>query len=344
MSLILPEPRRIDPASVLALRWGVIGTGIADAFVGAIHAHTTQRAVAVAARDAARTADFAARHGIPVSTTDVEAVLTSPDVDVVYIATPHPLHHDAALAAIAAGKHVLIEKPIAMSAVEARSITDAGRAAGVLVMEAMWSRYLPQHDVVRRVIADGVIGDVRHVTADFGFVVPFDAEHRMWNAELGGGALLDAGVYPVSFANAIIGAPSEIHVTGETGVTGVDTSAHLALRTADGRTAHLSTSIDSVLPVRAGISGTEGRIDYEPGFFVPTTVTVRRGQFQEAEVGTFVDDRFDVPHDGLSYQATALASYVAEGRVESPVHPHHEVVSVMATIDAARAAIAGRAS
>lgn len=344
MSLTLPAPRRIDPASVPALRWGVIGTGIADTFVGAIHEHTGQRAVAVAARDAAKTAEFAGRHGIATSTTDVEAVLTSREVDVVYIATPHPLHRDAALTAIAAGKHVLIEKPIAMSAADAETITAAGRAAGVLVMEAMWTRYLPQSDVVRQVLADGVIGDVRHVTADFGFVVPFDAGHRMWNAELGGGALLDAGVYPISFASSIIGAPSEIHTLGALGATGVDTSAHLALRTPDGRTAHLSTAIDAVLPVRAGITGTEGRIDFEPAFFTPTTVTVRRGRSQEAEIGTFTDDTFAVPHHGLSYQATALAAYVAAGRTESPVHPHHEVVSIMATIDTARAAIAASAS
>jgi predicted dehydrogenase len=151
-------------------------------------------------------------------------------------------------------------------------------------------------------------------------------------------------VYPISFASSVFGAPSEIHTVGELGATGVDTSAHLALRTADGRTAHLSTAIDSVLPIRAGISGTEGRIDFEPGFFAPTTVTVRRGQFQDAELGTFTDGTFAVPHHGLSYQATALASYAAEGRTESPLHPHHEVVSVMATIDSARAAIAASAS
>ncbi|MCJ1698077.1 Gfo/Idh/MocA family oxidoreductase, partial [Rathayibacter caricis] len=140
MTVTLPAPRPIDPGSVPELRWGVIGTGIAARFVHAIHAHTTQRAVAVTARDAEKTRAFAQEHGIPTVHDSVEALLADPEVDVVYVATPHPLHRDQALAAIAAGKHVLIEKPIAMSAREAEQITDAGRAAGVLVMEAMWTR------------------------------------------------------------------------------------------------------------------------------------------------------------------------------------------------------------
>lgn len=144
MTLTLPTPRVIAPRSVPALRWGVVGTGIAGRFVEALHAHTTQRAVAVAARDAVRTRAFADEHGIATVHPGASALIADPEVDVVYIATPHPLHHDLALEAIAAGKHVLIEKPIAMSVFEAQAMTAAGRAAGVLVMEAMWTRYLPQ--------------------------------------------------------------------------------------------------------------------------------------------------------------------------------------------------------
>jgi len=126
---LLPAPRLIDPAAVPALRWGVIGTGIADQFVHAIHTHTTQRAVAVTARDTTKTRAFAERHGIARTHDSVDALVADPEVDVVYVATPHPLHREQALAAIAAGKHVLIEKPIAMTAAEAREILDAGRAA-----------------------------------------------------------------------------------------------------------------------------------------------------------------------------------------------------------------------
>ena len=164
-------------------------------------------------------------------------MIEDPAVDVVYVATPHPLHHDLALQAIAAGKHVLIEKPIAMSASEARAITNAGRAAGVLVMEAMWTRYLPQADIIRQVLADGVLGEVLLARADFGFVMPFDPAHRLWNPELGGGALLDAGVYPISFVSSVVGAPTSVIAVGAQTPTGVDERADLLLTTATGATA-----------------------------------------------------------------------------------------------------------
>jgi predicted dehydrogenase len=340
MSVSLPDPRLLAADSVPALRWGVIGTGIAGPFVNALHAHTTQRAVAVAARDAAKTAAFAREHGIGTVHDDVTALIDDPQVDVVYISTPHPLHHGQALEAIAAGKHVLIEKPVAMSADEAREITDAGRAAGVLVQEAMWTRYLPQSDIVRQVLADGLLGDVRLVRADFGFVFGFDAGHRLWNAELGGGALLDAGVYPVSFASSVLGAPTAVSAVGSVAASGVDERADLLLTSADA-TALVSTSLVTALPVTASVFGSAGRLDVLSPFFGPSGVTVTMrarstGAVSAEESVTWRDRTFAEVHEGLAYQATYFASYVGEGRVESPLHPHAELVSVMATIDEAR--------
>jgi len=155
MSLTLPTPNVIPRESVPSLRWGIVGTGIASGFVQALHAHTLQRAVAVAARDTAKTEAFAERHGIPRVCVQASALIADPEVDVVYIATPHTQHHSLALEAIHAGKHVLIEKPVAMSAGETREITAAGQTAGVLVMEAMWTRYLPQSNIVRQILASG---------------------------------------------------------------------------------------------------------------------------------------------------------------------------------------------
>ncbi|MBW4041573.1 MAG: Gfo/Idh/MocA family oxidoreductase [Acidobacteria bacterium] len=335
MPLTLPTPRVVADDAVPALRWGVIGTGIAGSFVGALHAHTRQRAVAVTARDAARTAAFAAEHGIPAVLPSVEALVTSPDVDVVYVATPHPRHREQALAAIAAGKHVLVEKPIAMSADEAREILAAGRAAGVLVMEAMWTRYLPQASVLRQVIADGLIGDLRLVVADFGFVAPADRSHRLWDPALGGGALLDAGVYPISFASSVIG-PLTLRSASGTVEHGVDSGAALALTGRDTTSALLATSLVASLPVEAQVMGSAGRVKLLSPFFGPTGIELRRGGLGEEEVAAWRDDRFATLHEGLSDQATAFASYVAEGRVESPLHSHDETVQVMAVIDAAR--------
>lgn len=335
MASRLPTPRIIDPASVPTLRWGVIGTGIAAKFVAAIHAHSTQRATAVAARDVARTQTFAVEHGIRDVYTDTSAMINSSGIDAVYIATPHPAHHDLALEAIAAGKHVLVEKPIAMSAAEAQEMTSAGRAAGVLVMEAMWTRYLPQADIIRQVLSDGLLGDVHLVRADFGFAMPFLPDHRMWNSELGGGALLDAGVYPISFVSSVLGAPSSVTAVGTMTSTGVDARANLLLPAADGAVGIASTSMVTSMSVTAEIFGSDARLQVLSPFFAPSGVTLATGVMESTDNVTWRDETLTL-HEGMSCQATAFASYVEEGRVESPLHSHEETVSVMATIDEAR--------
>lgn len=340
MTLALPSPRIIEADSAPALTWGVIGVGIADRFVAALHAHTPQRAVAVTSRHPERAAEFAARHGIAAVSESVEALVADPGIVAVYVGTPHPLHLEQALAAIAHGKHVLVEKPIAMSAAEARTMTEAGRAAGVLVMEAMWTRYLPQSDIVRRVLADGLLGDVTVVLADFGFAAPPDPTHRLWNPELGGGALLDAGVYPISFASSVLGAPTEIHAVGTALGNGVDVQASLALAHASGATALLATSLATVMPIEAQVLGSTGRLKVLSPFFGPSGVEVTSGQFAGAVVASWRDERYTGTYDAMRDEAVAFATYVAEGRVESPIHPHHEVVSVMATIDEAREQVA----
>lgn len=329
----LPDPCIIDPACVPPLRWGVIGTGVAGKFVGALHRSTPQRAVAVAARDLAKTSAFAARHGIPIAHSSVDALLDDPAVDAVYVATPHPLHREQALAAIAAGKHVLIEKPIAMSAAEAAEITTAGRSAGRLVMEAMWTRYLPVADVLRRVLEEQLIGDIRRVEASFGFACPYSPDHRLWNPDLGGGALLDAGIYPISWASSILGAPERIEVAGDVG-PGVDARADLLL-ISPGATALVSASLVAPLPGTVSIAGSRGAITVGPPAYNPSELTMRLRTASDELVGRWSDDG-TVARDGHAFQATAFARYVLEGRTESPVHPHAEVVSIMATIDEAR--------
>lgn len=339
--LTLPAPRLPDPDQWPSLRWGVVGTGIARSFVRALAQATRQRVVAVTARDEQKTRRFAVELGIDTVHPTVDALVNDPGIDVVYIASPHPLHKDQALAAIAGGKHVLIEKPIAMSAAEARIIVAAGTAAGVLVMEAMWTRYLPQADVIRRVIAEGIIGEVHLVTADFGFVSEYDPSHRLWAPELGGGALLDAGIYPISFASSILGTPTRIDVAGTEGPAGVDERADILIATPTGR-ALLSTSLTTQLPTVARVSGSEGGIAIAAPFFGPAPVTVTRGGAWDGEQAVFSDAKLLQAETGIGLQATAFASYVAEGRLESPLHPHAEVVDVMHTIDVARAAIAGK--
>lgn len=346
MTLKLPEPRRTDPASAPALRWGVIGTGIGSQFVASMHGHTPQRTVAIAARNAARTEHVARQLGIQRSYTDNHALIADGEVDAVYIATPHPLHRDLALEAIAAGKHVLIEKPIAMSAAEARDITEAARAAGVLAMEAMWTRYLPQSDILRQILADGLIGQPHLVRADFGPQIPYDPDSRFWSAELGGGGLLDAGIYPINLASLVLGPPTTIVATGTVMPSGLDVTANILITTENNAAALLSTSLVTSLPADAQISGSAGRVEFAAPWFAPTQLKVTVGPWGRQQVATWRHHQPEGPTDGYAFQTTALASYVGEGRVESPLQTHAETVAIMATIDEVRhqLARAGRAA
>jgi predicted dehydrogenase len=337
LTLTLPKPRLIDPASVRALKWGIVGTGIGAQFAGSIHEHTPQRVLAIAARDTGKTELIAQRLGIPRAYSTTTQLIHDAEIDAVYISTPHPLHRDLALEAIAEGKHVLVEKPIAMSAADARLILDAGRSTGVFVMEAMWTRYLPQSDILRQILADGLIGDVRLVRANFGPVIPYTPAHRMWSAELGGGALLDAGIYPITLADMVLGSPERVVAAGTVLPNGVDVTANIMLTTKNDAAALLATSLVTAMPASADVAGSGGRVQFREPFFAPTEMSVVVGPWGAQETAVW---RHELPQgratDGYAYEATAFASCVGESRSESPLHTHDETVAIMATIDEIR--------
>ena len=337
--LSLPAPRVLDTSGARPLRWGVVGTGIGARFVAALHANTPQRVVVWAARDAARTQAVARRHGVDRVRTDLRLLVEDPEVDAVYIATPHPLHRDQALAAIAAGKHVLVEKPMAMTAADATAVTTAAAEAGVLAMEAMWTRYLPQTDVLRQVLADGLLGEPRLVRADLGSAVPYDPASRLWDPALGGGALLDVGVYPISLASMVLGQPVAVAASGTLAPSGVDASAHVLLSGEGDAAAQLSTSLVTELPATAVVIGSAGHARVAAPFYAPTGLTVTVGPEGSARTASWTHPASGDPQgadDGFAFQATAFAHYVDQGRVESPLHTHAETVSVLATIDEVR--------
>lgn len=337
MTLVLPEPRFPDPRDAPVLRWGVLAPGwIAGMFVDAVHRHTDQRVVAAASRDVARAQEFVAAHGVDRAVSSYQALVEDPEVDVVYVASPHSHHLDLALQAVAAGKHVLVEKPLTRNAAEARTLVAAADAAGVLLMEAMWTRYLPHIDVLRRLIEDGALGTVRRVTAEFADRITAPDEHRLMNPALAGGVLLDLGVYPLSFASFVATAagapvrPSAVHAAGSLARTGVDAQVSLQL-TYPGLEAQLFTSMLTPTPDVAAVHGERGWAVTGPQFFLPTSLTAR----VDDEQATWDDNRI-TGHDGLCFQAAALARYVAEGRTQSPLHPLDEVVATLETADAVR--------
>lgn len=334
----LPDPELYSARTgEPSLRWGIVGPGwIAGEFVGAVQKHTEQRFVAVASRSPERGAAFAAAHGIDAVVGSAAELAARADVDAIYVASPQNDHLASGLAAIAGGKHVLIEKPIALNAHEAQRLADAGRAAGVLVMEAMWSRYLPQSSILRQLLADGALGDITAVHADHGQLVAAGPDHRLFRPELGGGALLDLGIYPVQFASSVLGAPVAVNAVGTLTDTGVDAQSTLVLQYAGVAQATLTTTLLGRTPTGASIAGTAGTITFAPAFYRPTSF-VLEGAHYGSESVSWADEYGLEWFDGLSWEVNAFARFVGEGRTESPVHTLDETVSIIRTIDDARA-------
>ncbi len=315
------------------LRWGVLAPGlIAADFTATVLANTNQRVTAVASRSPERAARFAARHGIDRVSGSYEQLVSEREVDIVYVAAPHSEHRALSLLAISAGKHVLIEKPIALSAAEAEEIASAARKAGVFAAEAMWTRYLPQFDVLHQVIERGDLGPIRLATADVGWQLRPDSPPRMLDPALGGGAALDVGVYGYWFAQFAIGRPVRIRALGSMTGSGVDDQAVVALAGPEDRHASVTTSIAVTNSGLAAIYGTAGGARFLEPFVFPARFTVNTA----SELHEWRDTSGLTGRAGLAWQASAVAFFIAEGLSDSPVHSLDDAISVMRTIDAVR--------
>ncbi|MGY1855056.1 Gfo/Idh/MocA family protein [Modestobacter sp. SYSU DS0290] len=312
------------------IRWGVVGPGrIAEKVVEDFAVVDGARAVAVASRSLDRAQDFARRHGLERAHGSYAEILADPDVDVLYVATPHPQHHAVALGAIQAGKALLVEKAFTATLAGAREVVDAARAAEVFVMEAMWTRFQPAVVRMRELIADGAIGEVRSVQADLGVAREFDPADRLFARELGGGALLDLGVYVVSFAQHLLGAPDTVAATGSTFATGVDAEASLLLGYADGRSATLTTSLRNALPGQARVFGTAGWIDVLPRFHHPQTIVLHRADADPEEI------TLPQTGSGYSHELAEVTGCLQAGRAESAVMPLADTLAVMDVLEQA---------
>ncbi len=321
-----------DPRTAPTIRWGILGPGwIAGTFAEAVLGHTRAQLVAVGSRNNVRAERFATKYGIPTTHEGYERLVADPQVDAVYVATPHSEHAEHALLAIEAGKHVLVEKAFTRSAAEAQRVVDAARAKGVFVMEAMWTRFLPHVAALRGAIERGEIGEVVSLSADHGQWFDVGPEHRLLNPDLAGGALLDLGVYPVSFAHDLLGVPTAVHANGRLTETGVDGQVAISLEY-PGAQALLATTLWAKTPTTAHISGTEGRIEVAGEFYRPTSFRVIRRDGSEWT--------YDRPVDGgFQFQAAEVARRVAEGATESPRITLDNSLEVMRTLDTIRAQI-----
>lgn len=312
-----------------AVRWGLLATGgIARSFARDL-LDAGHLVTAVGSRAPGAATAFAAEFGIPNPHGSYEQLVADPEVDAVYVATPHPMHLDGALLAIAAGKHVLVEKPFTLNGAQARRIADAAHDAGVIVMEAMWTRYLPHMVRLREMLADGAIGDVRTVIADHTQALPTDPAHRLQNPDLGGGALLDLGIYPVSFAVDVLGLPTAVMAHATMTPTGVDRQTAIVLEHDGGRQAVLHCALDTAGSNRAVVLGTEGAIELDRVWYTPTTLTRYDRDWQVVErVAPPVSGR------GMQYQAAELERRI--GGANPSALPIDETVAIMGVLDAVR--------
>jgi predicted dehydrogenase len=315
-------------------RWGVLGAGgIATNFCDDLQLLPDHEVVAVGSRAAGSADAFASRFGIERVHASYAELAADDGIDAVYVATPHPMHHDAAMLAIEAGKAVLVEKPFTMDAAEARSLVAAARERGTFLMEAMWTRFLPHMAAVRDVLASGRLGDIVLVTAEHGQWFEKDPAFRLFAPELGGGALLDLGIYPVSFASMVLGTPTRVTAVSDPAFTGVDAQTSVILRDDAGRHAVLTTTLSAATTNGAAINGTEARIEIDPTFYQPTSFSIvsRDGERERVEI--------PVEGNGLRFQAAEVGRCLSEGLTESPLLPLDETVSILGTMDEIRAQI-----
>jgi predicted dehydrogenase len=310
------------------VRWGILGTGgIAGSFASDLRLTDSGVAVAVGSRSQAAAGRFADSYGIERRHASYEALVADPDVDVVYVATPHPMHRDNAILALQAGKHVLVEKPFTMNAAEARDIVAEARERGLFAMEAMWTRFLPHVGVIRDWLGKGLLGDVVTVTADHGQWFAEDPQFRLFAPELGGGALLDLGVYPVSFASMVLGTPSRIVSISDPAFTGVDAQTSMLFGYDSGAQAVLTCTLRAKSPTRAAIVGTDARIEVDGDFYAPACVSLIPREGETVTVESSHQGR------GLRHQAEEVARRLAAGETESPLMPLDETISIMETMD-----------
>lgn len=334
MTPSLAAPRTPDPQDAPPVRWGVLGPGgIAHTFADAVHTGTRSRVVAVGSRSADRAAEFARRHGVERAHGSYEELVADDGVDAVYVASPHSEHHAHALLAVRAGKPVLVEKAFTRSLLEADEVLAEAGSRGVLVAEAMWSRYSPQYDVVRATLDAGTLGEVVLVQADHGQRLWPDGPQRLSDPALAGGSLLDLGVYPVAFADHVLGALDDVAARGTLSDLGVDVTVGVTARRGEAL-ARMTSTMAAVTPCDALVAGTEARLELTgPGSFYGAATDVRLVGRDGTVLDTWSPER---PDHGFRFEAAEFARALADGRTETWSVPWEATRRVLAVMDEAR--------
>ena len=312
-------------------RWGILGTGgIAKAFARDLSFFNNHIVQAVGSRSSEKATDFALEFPGCTPYGSYEELVADPMIDAVYVATPHPQHVTNTLLALNAGKPVLCEKPFAVNAVEAKAMVASARANNVALLEAMWTRFLPHIAQVRELLASGVIGEIVNVEADHGQYLIDHENPRLTEPSLAGGALLDLGIYPVSFAHMVLGAPARITATGVLTEKGVDSQTSTIFDYENGAQAVLTTTLITGTPCRATIAGTLGRIEIDRTFYNPATMRL------VMQDGITTEYPNTYKGHGLREQAAELERMVRNGEIESPLLTHKMSIEILQSLDEIR--------
>lgn len=329
---MLPTSRVPDPMQAPALRWAILGPGwIARQFVQSLQANTRQEVVAVGSRALERAQDFAADYQIATAVGSYEELVALDNVDIVYIATPHPSHCEHALLSMDAGKHVLIEKPIAINAAQARLIEAKAAETGLFCAEALWTLFQPKWDVLRQIIDDGIIGELRSVHSIYGEY--FTDDHRIFDATLAGGPLLDLGTYPVAYVTSLLGAAETVAAAGVPDPRGVNGQLGATMIHPGGTMSTVATTIHGWPRNEIIVIGSTGTVTVEAMHNAPGPLTVMSA---DRSVTLLHDEPHGDHIAGLHFQAAEAARQIAAGNTQTPVRPLSDSISLMEAMDEMR--------
>ncbi len=314
-------------------RWGILGSGgIARRFSEDLARLDGHVVAAVGSRSKESAEKFAADFPGCAPYSSYEDLVEA-DVDAIYVATPHPMHHANTLLAMKAGKPVLCEKAFTVNAAQARELIEYSRTHKIALMEAMWTRFLPHIDAIKKMIADGVLGEIHTVVADHGQYIPYTRAARLWEPELGGGALLDLGIYPLTIAHIVLGAPTKVTAVATLTDKKVDLNTSMILNYASGAQATLSCTMAARGSVSAMIAGDKARLELDDYFYAPTSYRLITREGDVTEFGKNYEGH------GLREEAAEFARVVRSGAIESPLMTHETSLFMMEQMDEIRAQI-----
>ena len=321
------------------IQWGIMGLGnIAHKFVQDLKHVEGCQLYAVGSRNLEKTQTFSKQYGAPRCYDSYEALVADPKVDIIYVATPQTLHFENTLMALRAGKHVLCEKPLAVNTQQVKTMIQEAKARNLFFMEALWTRFIPGTQELLRLLREGEIGEVNYINANFGIVIPKNPESRLFKKSLGGGSLLDIGIYTVYLSLLIMGVPSEIQATGRMTDTQVDAFCGMLFSYPNGKKAVLESSIENCTPVEARIYGSKGSITMHENFHRTEKLSVVKNSkisMSDKYAGLQVIEKKHVGN-GYTHEIEEVVSCLQRGETESSQMSHQNSIDLIETLDRIR--------